>query len=70
MAEKSLSARRALADRPWTEVTGGSLLVIPLGATEQHGPHLPLDTDTAIAEELARRLVETRTDAVLAPALP
>src|SRR5262245_62118786 len=34
-----------------------SILVMPLGAIEQHGPHLPLDTDVVIAEGLTRRLV-------------
>jgi mycofactocin precursor peptide peptidase len=29
-------------------------VIIPVGATEQHGPHLPLDTDTRIASEVAR----------------
>jgi mycofactocin precursor peptide peptidase len=29
-------------------------LIIPLGSTEQHGPHLPLDTDTRIATAVAR----------------
>lgn len=29
-------------------------LVVPLGSTEQHGPHLPLDTDTRIATAVAK----------------
>lgn len=29
------------------------ILVIPVGSWEQHGPHLPFDTDTRIAEALA-----------------
>jgi creatinine amidohydrolase len=46
-------------------------LVIPLGATEQHGPHLPTDTDTVIASALADRLLAARPDdVVLAPAIP
>lgn len=32
-----------------------SIAVLPLGATEQHGPHLPFETDTIIAEGVARR---------------
>lgn len=54
----------------WTDVHGRRpLLVVPVGSCEQHGPHLPLETDTVIAEALARRLVERRHDCVLAPAL-
>src|SRR4051812_11692941 len=34
-----------------------SILCLPLGATEQHGPHLPLDTDVVVAEGLTRRIV-------------
>lgn len=44
-------------------------VVLPLGSTEQHGPHLPFDTDTAVAAELARRLCAARPGFVLAPAL-
>jgi mycofactocin system creatininase family protein len=54
----------ALDELTTLEATG-DLLVVPLGATEQHGPHLPLGTDTIIANALAASL-----DAVVAPALP
>ncbi|MCO6391866.1 creatininase family protein [Aliihoeflea aestuarii] len=33
-----------------------AISVLPLGATEQHGPHLPFETDTLIAEAVASRL--------------
>jgi mycofactocin precursor peptide peptidase len=52
-----------------TRIAAGSMLVVPLGSTEQHGPHLPLSTDTDIADALAARLVAHRADAVVAPAL-
>lgn len=38
-------------------------LVIPIGSTEQHGPHLPLDTDTRIAAAVARRVAERLAEA-------
>lgn len=38
-------------------------LVIPIGSTEQHGPHLPLDTDTRIAAAVARGVAERLADA-------
>lgn len=37
--------------------------MIPLGSTEQHGPHLPLDTDTRIATAVARAAVACLHDA-------
>lgn len=46
------------------------VLLVPLGSTEQHGPHLPLDTDTRIAVAVAERVAATRTDVAVAPALP
>ncbi|PRX48212.1 creatinine amidohydrolase [Prauserella shujinwangii] len=58
-----------LAGLRWPEV-GAGVLAVPLGATEQHGPHLPLDTDTAVATELCRRLAARRPDVLVAPALP
>lgn len=44
------------------------LLVLPLGATEQHGPALPVGTDTLIAEALCREAC-TRASVAWAPAL-
>jgi mycofactocin system creatininase family protein len=49
-------------------------LVIPVGSTEQHGPHLPLDTDTRIATAVARAVAERLADRnesnwMLAPAI-
>ena len=35
-----------------------SALIVPVGSTEQHGPHLPLDTDTRIATAVSRTLVD------------
>lgn len=50
----------------WPAV-GEPIVVVPLGSCEQHGPHLPLDTDTRIAVALARALTEHRSDCVVAP---
>jgi mycofactocin system creatininase family protein len=45
-------------------------LIVPLGSTEQHGPHLPLDTDTRIAVAVARTAAERLTgDWMIAPAV-
>ncbi|MGH9661551.1 MAG: creatininase family protein, partial [Bryobacteraceae bacterium] len=44
------------------------VFVVPLGAIEQHGPHLPLATDALIAGEIARRIEAAAPDRiVLAP---
>jgi len=60
----------ALDVMPWPEVPNpATAVVVPLGSTEQHGRHLPFDTDTAVAVELSRRLLTRRPDFVLAPAL-
>ena len=52
------------------EHSAGYVLVVPLGATEQHGPHLPLDTDTRIAVALVDVLAKARDDVVVAPPVP
>jgi creatinine amidohydrolase/Fe(II)-dependent formamide hydrolase-like protein len=55
----------------WPEVraeldAGRDTVVIAFGATEQHGPHLPLATDSLIGDHLARLIAE-RLDAFVAP---
>ena len=37
---------------------GNKKIIIPLGSTEQHGPHLPVSTDTIIAEYFANQLTK------------
>ncbi len=64
-----------LADLTWVEVeqaiaTGYDSLLLMLGATEQHGPHLPLATDTIIAQELAQAVAESLGKTLIAPVLP
>ncbi len=44
-------------------------VVVPLGSVEQHGPHLPLGTDTTVACTVAERAVDVLGDPLLAPAL-
>lgn len=45
-------------------------VMIPLGALEQHGPHLPLDTDALIAEAVADRAAQRAGECVVSPCIP
>ena len=61
----------ALDELTWPEVraeiaNGRDTLVLALGATEQHGPHLPLGTDALIGDAAAGAVAE-RLDAFVAP---
>jgi creatinine amidohydrolase len=57
---------RSFADLRAPEVTArltaASILVLPVGAVEQHGPHLPLSTDLLIASDLAEQVVSAWGD--------
>jgi creatinine amidohydrolase len=47
-----------LNDSPWTRVDQTQLLLIPVGSTEQHGPHLPFCVDTLIATSVATEVAD------------
>jgi creatinine amidohydrolase len=53
-----------------SRLTERSILIQPLGAVEQHGPHLPLNTDLLIAQSVAEAAVTTYGDEVDAWILP
>ena len=68
-----MNAQR-LAELNWPALlqavaAGVTTVILPLGATEQHGPHLPLGTDTCRAVALAERLAE-RLPVLVAPVIP
>ncbi|MFZ1997747.1 MAG: mycofactocin biosynthesis peptidyl-dipeptidase MftE, partial [Solirubrobacteraceae bacterium] len=56
----------------WEDLAHGTppRLLLPLGATEQHGTHLPLSTDTVIASAVAEGAARDRSDVAVGPALP
>jgi creatinine amidohydrolase len=60
-----------LAECTWVDAerADAPLVCVPIGSCEQHGPHLPLGTDTLIAEVLAAGLAAQRADTVIGPAL-
>jgi mycofactocin precursor peptide peptidase len=69
-----------LGDATWPEVDGiarrrpddrapAPIVLVPVGSTEQHGPHLPLATDTIIAEELAGRAVHHTDGLMIGPTI-
>lgn len=51
-----------LAKRTWPEadelLRADTVVILPIGSTEPHGPHLPLDTDVTIALTQSRRAAE------------
>jgi creatinine amidohydrolase len=49
-------------------IARGIIAILPLGALEQHGPHLPLTVDAVLATGVARRVAEG-TNALLLPAI-
>ncbi len=61
---------KLLEEMSWPEIEAGlqstRTVILPVGATEEHGPHLPVFTDTIQAIEVAREAARLR-DVFLAP---
>jgi mycofactocin precursor peptide peptidase len=66
------SGNAGLGHLAWPDVPAGATVLVPVGSTEQHGPHLPLNTDTVIADAVAGAAAERLTGSghtvVVAPA--
>jgi len=71
-----------LSDATWNDVddliaatgrdddgTLAPILLISVGSTEQHGPHLPMSTDTLIAEEIAGRAIHLTDGLMVGPTI-
>jgi creatinine amidohydrolase len=77
--EKRRSMTATVPPRDWTDIhwpdfaadaAGQWIAVLPLAATEQHGPHLPLGTDVMIAQAYLERVRELLADSLPATFLP
>jgi creatinine amidohydrolase len=67
-----MSGLAPLESATWPDVDRSArrVLLLPLGSTEQHGPHLPLCTDTVIPARLAEGAHRRLPEIGLAPAMP
>ena len=61
-----------LDESSWTDVRDAApdVAVLPVGSTEQHGPHAPVSTDVLVAERVARDAGDRLDDAVVLPSVP
>ena len=68
-----MTTMRHLATLTWDTVPRRPLVLVPVGSTEQHGPHLPFETDTLIAtasaDRIAQALEREGIEVVVAPAI-
>ncbi|MDA0297607.1 MAG: mycofactocin biosynthesis peptidyl-dipeptidase MftE [Actinobacteria bacterium] len=60
-----------IATNTWSQIANrkSTVLLLPLGSCEQHGPHLPLDTDTQIAQYLCAQAALQNDHILIAPSL-
>lgn len=65
-----MSRRVLMNELSWTtyqkRIEAGAAVILPVGATEQHGPHLPMGTDAMLATAVAKG-VAAKINAIVAP---
>jgi mycofactocin precursor peptide peptidase len=69
MPEEEPAGRRDLAGAVWPSVRADGLVLVPVGSTEQHGPHLPLSTDSLVAQAIAERAADVLPAGPAGPAM-
>jgi creatinine amidohydrolase len=69
MSEPILWGQQTWEDVRDLRSRGLEMAILPIGSTEQHGPHLSLEVDTTLAERVAHS-VSSRTGAIVLPTLP
>jgi mycofactocin system creatininase family protein len=65
-----IHSQHTLGSLTWPDVPPKPTVLVPVGSTEQHGPHLPLDTDAVVAAAVANALaLRVQGRVVVAPAV-
>jgi len=63
-----------LSEMTWEDVqeavASSRIAILPMGATEQHGQHLPVDTDTLLVESVVGEVAKRFKQVVVCPTLP
>jgi creatinine amidohydrolase len=64
--EPSADPTLAMLTSPAAGESRGDVVIVPTGSVEQHGPHLPIGTDTLIACAIARRVADSTAGVLVA----
>lgn len=75
MPDQQTKSTSAMARLTWPEVGAvlqrrPNLVLLPVGALEQHGHHLPLATDSIMVESLCQQVADSFDQVVVAPGIP
>ena len=62
MSGPEIEWRRLRADQLREMARQDAVVILPLGAIEQHGPHLPVEVDSRLGEEVALRTARVMSE--------